>query len=211
MGSYASIMNDLPLNGMEVDTYIKFTTNPPAPVTGLALVTATTGVVAALPNANVNGEINVIIDQDSALDALGLAPGALSLGPLLGATIGVAAIGDGYLILPEEDIFAATICPSAAQFMPSNSSVTLFAGSSNLTTAANADGDNRTLFVESILGTLDARVATPIASTDSTAAGMIDEYEAMIQSEDTSVFTTQVTANVLPSCAFAAFMAASLD
>ncbi|KAJ6451265.1 hypothetical protein C8R45DRAFT_946272 [Mycena sanguinolenta] len=215
MGSYASIMNDVRSNGMEVDVYIKFTTQPPVPVTGLALVTETVGVVAAVPVANVNGEINVILDQDSALDVLGADPGALSLGPLLAAAIRVTAEQGGYLLLPQGAFLRSDNLPiSSAVYaqvltiaVNSNSSVSLFAGSSNLTTAAMANGDTRTLFVESILGGLDTRIATPIASTDPTAAGLIDQYEAMIQAEDTSVFTTQIKPSVLPC----AFMAPSLD
>jgi hypothetical protein len=40
MGSYASIMNDSPLNQFEVDLYVKFTTDFPGDITGLPLVTA---------------------------------------------------------------------------------------------------------------------------------------------------------------------------
>lgn len=99
-----------------------------------------------------------------------------------------------------------------------NSTVVLFAGTHNLTTAGTANGDNRFLLLEGILQGLDTRIVTPlnsskydkclyrpaqltIFSADPAATALIDQYEVMVQSEDTAAFTTKITPNVLP-CAF---------
>ncbi|KAJ7355302.1 hypothetical protein DFH08DRAFT_852137 [Mycena albidolilacea] len=209
MGSYASIMNDAPLNQFEVDLYVKFTTDFPGNITGLPLVTAAQGVVAALPIPDQNEGANVVLDQDSALSALGLDPGDLSLGPLLAATIGMTAIDEGYLSVPRGDVIRTDSLPINstvyAQVLTvavnNNFTVVLFAGTHNLTTAGTANGDNRFLLLEGILQGLDTRIVTPLNSTDPAATALIDQYEAMVQSEDTAAFTTKITPNVLP-CAF---------
>ncbi|KAJ7201993.1 hypothetical protein B0H12DRAFT_1162919 [Mycena haematopus] len=210
MGSYASIMNDSPVNPIEVDLYVKFTMDPPAAITGVSLVTAATGVVATQPLANELA--NVVIDPDSAQAALGLDPGALGLGSVLAASIGLAAIDEGFMYVPRGNVlrserFLVNI-PVYAQVLAvsvnNDATVILFAGNHNLTTGATPNSDNRVLFLEEIAGGLDTRIVTPIASTDPTAASIIDAYEAMVQSEDTSAFTTKVTRSVLPCSGLAA-------
>ncbi|KAJ7791430.1 hypothetical protein B0H14DRAFT_3566804 [Mycena olivaceomarginata] len=206
MGSYASIMNDLSPNQFEVDLYVKFTTDFPGNITSLPLVTAAQGVVAALPIPDQNEGANVVLDQDSALSALGLDPGDLSLGPLLAATIGLTAIDEGYLSVPRGDVIRTDSLPINstvyAQVLTvavnNNFTVVLFAGTHNLTTAGTANGDNRFLLLEGILQGLDTRIVTPLNSTDPAATALIDQYEAMVQSEDTAAFTTKITPNVLP-------------
>ncbi|KAJ7574909.1 hypothetical protein C8J56DRAFT_1124753 [Mycena floridula] len=206
MGSYASIMNDSPLNQFEVDLYVKFTTEPPVAMTGVSLVTAATGVVAALPIPGGGVDTNVVIDQDSALDALGLQPGDLSLGPLLAATVGLAAIDEGYFLVPRGDVIRSDKLPLNSQVyaqvlevnVNNNFTVILFAGSHNLTTGGSADSDNRSMLLEGILQGLDVRIVTPLASTDPAAASIVQGYEAMVQSDDTSAFTTKLTRTALP-------------
>ncbi|KAF7344202.1 hypothetical protein MVEN_01710700 [Mycena venus] len=202
-------MNDAPLNGNEVDLYVKFATEPPGPITVLSAVTAAPGVAAALPipGQSPDTDTTVVIDQDSAYDALGLQPGSLGLGPLLAAVIGSASINEGFLLVPRGDVIRSDQLPLNstvfAQILEvnvnNNSTVVLFAGTENFTTSGIANGDNRFMLLEGVLqGLLDVRIVDPIASTDPGAASIVEQYEAMIQSEDTSAFTTKITPSVLP-------------
>ncbi|KAJ7899778.1 hypothetical protein B0H13DRAFT_1883671 [Mycena leptocephala] len=166
MGSYVSIMNDSPLNPIEVDLYVKYTVDPPAPITGVSL-----GVVAAQPLANELA--NVVIDQDSVQTALGLDPGSLGLGSILAASIGLAAIDEGFRYVPRGNVLRSerflVNLPVYAQVLAvsvnNNSTVILFAGNHDLTTGATPNSDTRALFLENIAGNLDTRVVTPIASS----------------------------------------------
>ncbi|KAK7023254.1 hypothetical protein R3P38DRAFT_2531993 [Favolaschia claudopus] len=208
-------MNDAPLSQLEFDLYVKFTSDPPVSVTGLSLVTAAAGVVAALPIPNVAESANVILDPDSALAALGLVPGDLSLGPLLAGTIGLTAIDEGYLAVPRGNFIRTDKLPLNSTVyaevlsvsVNNNSTVILFAGSHNLTTGGTAESDNRSMFLEGILQGLDTRIVTPLASTDPSAQNIVDQYEAMIQSEDTSTFTTAIKASDLRPCSLAKLFA----
>ncbi|KAF7351774.1 hypothetical protein MSAN_01610800 [Mycena sanguinolenta] len=204
MGSYVSIMNDSAVNSLEVDLYVKYSLEPPAPITAISLVTAATGVVAAQPLADELA--NVVIDPNTVQANLGLDPGSLSLGPILAAAIGLAAIEGGFKYVPRGNVFrseryqvnTSVYAEVLAVNVNNNSTVVLFAGNHTLTTGATLNSDNRALFLENIATGLDTRIVTPINSTDPNATSIIDAYEAMIQSDNTTAFTTVVTSVVLP-------------
>ncbi|KAJ7436108.1 hypothetical protein B0H11DRAFT_2207342 [Mycena galericulata] len=202
MGAYVSVMNDFPLNQGEVDSYLKFTTEPPASVTANLL-----GVVAALPIANSSSETTVVLDEDSASNAVGLQPGVLSLGPLLAATIGLTAISEGYLLIPRGDLLRSNKLPLNSQVyveyltvsVNNNSTVILLAANQTLTTGGSANSDNR-ITMQELLVNQFSTIAGPIASTDPAAASIVEDYEAMIQSDDISAFTTNITRNTSNEC-----------
>ncbi|KAJ7868222.1 hypothetical protein B0H14DRAFT_3441369 [Mycena olivaceomarginata] len=153
-------------------------------------------------------DTTVVIDQDSAFDALGMDPGALDLGHLLAAVIGAASIDEDYSPIPRGDVLrsdqaniSSTVFVQWHLVSVNNpNEVVLFGGMKNLTTGSVAGGDNRFLFVEQFLAQtgVETRIVRPIASTDPTATGLVDQYEAMIQGADTSAFTIPKTSSQSP-------------
>ncbi|KAF7298541.1 hypothetical protein MIND_00800800 [Mycena indigotica] len=210
MGSYISIMNDGPVNQFQVDVWVKFSTTPPMASTVLALAPGAPGVVAAIPstNSSLGTDTVVIIDSDTASETFGLTPDATNPGNLLANIIGAASIDDGYSYIPRGDVLRSDrVDVSSKVFVQwhmvsvnNPQTVVLFGGVQSFLSGNTTNGDNRFLFLESFLAQsgVDTRLVNPILNNDTRAAALVAQYEAMIQSEDTSAFTVVKTASQPP-------------